>query len=303
MSNFSDDYTNEKLAKLEGKISRSYQRAWRQVNKKLEEQMLELAEEYEIKKQLVKDGKMTKAEFNAWYKQELTTNEELEELKVDLCDKICDMNERACELINATTPDVYVVNHNYSAWEFEMYANVSFDTVDENTVDRLIKEKNHISFRVNRVNRKADYEWNAKRINTHLLSGILLGEHPTKIANRFFRVMGSNHTAAIRNARTSVTSAQNGGRYDSYVKAGEMGMELQKEWIATMDSRTRSSHGALDGERVPYDEAFSNGLMYPADPDGAPEEVYNCRCSMRAIFEKINDYPRMTYQDWANGVI
>ena len=33
---------------------------------------------------------------------------------------------------------------------------------------------------------------------------------------------------------------------------------------------------------IPYDEPFPNELMYPSDPDGDPEEVYNCRCSMGA---------------------
>lgn len=37
---------------------------------------------------------------------------------------------------------------------------------------------------------------------------------------------------------------------------------------------------------VDPDKPFSNGLMYPSDPSGAPSEVYNCRCTMRAVIEK-----------------
>ena len=55
--------------------------------------------------------------------------------------------------------------------------------------------------------------------------------------------------------------------------------------IATEDSRTREWHLVMDGQEVDVDEPFVDGngneIMYPAEPDAAPETVYNCRCSMR----------------------
>lgn len=36
----------------------------------------------------------------------------------------------------------------------------------------------------------------------------------------------------------------------------------------------------MDGEVKELDEAFSNGLMFPGDPDGPAEEVCNCRCAL-----------------------
>lgn len=86
--------------------------------------------------------------------------------------------------------------------------------------------------------------------------------------------------SAIRNARTMTTSAENAGRLDSYRRAKDMGIEVMKTWVATLDSRTRHTHRMIDGETVDVDEPFSNGLMFPADPDGDPEEVYNCRCTL-----------------------
>lgn len=34
----------------------------------------------------------------------------------------------------------------------------------------------------------------------------------------------------------------------------------------------------MDGETVPIDAKFSNGLRFPRDPDGPADEVINCRC-------------------------
>ena len=79
------------------------------------------------------------------------------------------------------------------------------------------------------------------------------------------------------------TSAENGGRQAVYERAEAMGIELEKTWVATLDSRTRHSHVQLDGQTIPVDKKFSNAdgeLLFPADPDGSPENVYNCRCTM-----------------------
>lgn len=57
--------------------------------------------------------------------------------------------------------------------------------------------------------------------------------------------------------------------------------EMEKQWIAVEDSRTRRSHShaGVDGERQNIDEPYSNGLMFPGDPNGSAAEVCNCRCT------------------------
>lgn len=59
--------------------------------------------------------------------------------------------------------------------------------------------------------------------------------------------------------------------------------ELDKTWICTLDGRTRDTHWASDGARVPLSAPFIVGgepLMYPADPAGSPGETYGCRCRL-----------------------
>lgn len=59
--------------------------------------------------------------------------------------------------------------------------------------------------------------------------------------------------------------------------------ELDKTWICTLDGRTRDTHWAADGARVPLSAPFIVGgepLMYPADPAGSPGETYSCRCRL-----------------------
>jgi len=57
--------------------------------------------------------------------------------------------------------------------------------------------------------------------------------------------------------------------------------ELEKTWICTIDGKTRPTHWAADGQRVPLDGKFTIGteqLAYPGDESAHPREWKNCRC-------------------------
>jgi hypothetical protein len=58
--------------------------------------------------------------------------------------------------------------------------------------------------------------------------------------------------------------------------------ETTKEWIAIEDKRTRRAHThvGVDGEKRDMNQKFSNGLMFPGDPEGAANQTINCRCTM-----------------------
>ena len=52
-----------------------------------------------------------------------------------------------------------------------------------------------------------------------------------------------------------------------------------KNWVTVGDDRVRESHVKCEAQRdIPLGDRFSNGLLYPGDPAGGPEEVCNCRC-------------------------
>lgn len=61
---------------------------------------------------------------------------------------------------------------------------------------------------------------------------------------------------------------------------------LDKVWIATLDSKTRKTHWAADGQRAPLEGTFSVGrddLRFPGDPRGTDQEVKNCRCRVGVL--------------------
>lgn len=95
---------------------------------------------------------------------------------------------------------------------------------------------------------------------------------------------------ALTIARTEALSAYNGGKMASFIAyAGSVGGDWEKLWLATHDHRTRFTHtrkGGGDLQRVPLLDNFVIGgtpLLYPGDPEGPPQEVINCRCSMLLV--------------------
>lgn len=103
------------------------------------------------------------------------------------------------------------------------------------------------------------------------------GESRDKLVKRIRNVYDKiyeNRAPTI--ARTEIHAINQYGTYQGYKQAGLP----TKIWVAVIDERTRDSHVDVDGEEVPINTPFSNGLMYPGDTNGPAEEVINCRCSI-----------------------
>lgn len=79
-------------------------------------------------------------------------------------------------------------------------------------------------------------------------------------------------------ARTESSRIRNEAQYQVMIAAKKQGANIQKQWCAALDAKTRESHAILDGEIRELEERFSNGLFYPCQAGAAPEEVINCRC-------------------------
>lgn len=121
----------------------------------------------------------------------------------------------------------------------------------------------------------------SEAIQLYIRDMVLDGLSIDKITERIMTEYGKAENSARLTARTESTRIENGGRLLGYESAKEAGVEVYKEWYATHDDRTRDSHAqgtGIHGEVRKLDEEFSNGGLYPADPNLPPEESCNCRC-------------------------
>ena len=98
-----------------------------------------------------------------------------------------------------------------------------------------------------------------------------------EIASRIrqaYAVLSGPQAAII--ARTETARAFSEGREEAM---DQMGLE-EAEWLSARDEHVRQVpfNHTIDGEIRRRGQAFSNGLLYPHDPAGAPGNVINCRC-------------------------
>ena len=56
---------------------------------------------------------------------------------------------------------------------------------------------------------------------------------------------------------------------------------VEKMWVT--GDNPRPEHAMMNGERVPIDEAFSNGCFWPGDENGDPDTTCGCNCSTEVI--------------------
>lgn len=97
----------------------------------------------------------------------------------------------------------------------------------------------------------------------------------------------SNLDEIRRRARKIVrTETVRAANYGTMLGADKYDFEVVKEWVSVMDNRVRHTHAANDKERRETDAPFSNGLLFPGDPNGPAEETINCRCSMVMVAKR-----------------
>ena len=197
--------------------------------------------------------------------------------------------------------------------------NKAFTLYDEPTVKRLITENPQMLPPPGKKTTKAIAEgkaklWDEKQIQSAATQSIIQGESIPEIAQRLAETVGDKDAAAaVRNARTMITGAENAGRQAAAERATEKGINITKVWVATLDMRTRHAHRLLDGQRQPVDKPFvvdGNEIMYPGDMSAKPYLLYNCRCTyitqFKGLEKDIQNYDirkdpsvnNMSYDEW-----
>lgn len=306
------ELTEKALRTLERKISNVYTRAGKDIEEKLQSHLNRFTDADKAKRASVDAGTLSATEYKKWRLEQMATGDRWKDMRDTLAADYSHANEIAASLMRDSTIDCYALNHNYAAYaiEKETNMNLSFSLYDHKTVERLLKDDPNLLPQP-KVNIPLDQRWNQQKITGQITAGILTGDSIPNIAKRLQSVTNMNRVSALCNARTATTGAENAGRIDSYNEAEKKGVNLHKEWLATLDGRTRHSHAVLDGEKRSNDEPFSNGCMYPGDPNGLPEEIYNCRCTLIAAVDGVEDIaksvgeyqPRMTYSEWEKSKI
>lgn len=133
----------------------------------------------------------------------------------------------------------------------------------ERTKDFLKKVAQRIAGQVNAATESA-------------LSDAMDGDDPDAMAHVF------DVAEESRAEKSGMTAAATFVGFGMVEAARQTKPTASKRWQVN-SGNPRSSHVAVDGEEVPIEDDFSNGLKWPGSFSGDPEDVANCQCSVIII--------------------
>jgi len=284
-------------------IRRIYRKALKELQEKFADFQQRHAEKGKEMFDKLKNGEITQAQYHSWMRGQVFIGKQWD-AKIDQAAKIMgDANKTAADIVRKGKFNVFAENYNYEAYLLEKQAKgvVSFNIFNSESVAKLVKKKPKMLPEW-KIDEPKDYKWNRKKVENCITQGILQGEGIEDITGRMVESLVTQNENKMRTfTRTAMTGAQNAGRQKQMEDAEDMGIEVKKKWVATLDDRTRDTHQELDGQEVPVDEPFEvegMEIMYPGDPNAEPELVYNCRCTMIQVYEGIERHSsRRAYYD------
>jgi hypothetical protein len=162
-------------------------------------------------------------------------------------------------------------------------AGISFDfNVTDPNVEEMITRLNNRSKYFNTTT----FNDVKKQVNTAYTEGLSVQKLKKNIRDKYNQWVSPadelTQARAMTIARTEMVAVVNGGGDLGMNQAYNQGLIEGKEWLTTFDGETRDDHGLADGQVVLPNGTFQVGgdeLSYPGDPNGAPGNIINCRCT------------------------
>ena len=134
-------------------------------------------------------------------------------------------------------------------------------------------------------------------------NGLTLGESYSEMARKITEETGALQRQAMTIVRTEGGQLRSEGRLRGQREAKNLGIDLKKRWVSTLDSKTRSTHRSLDGQVREVDdmyESFKGNRGLAPNLFGVASEDINCRCE--SVIE-IEDIPPSIRRDNVSGEI
>jgi SPP1 gp7 family putative phage head morphogenesis protein len=283
--------TDNQLKKLEKDIKRNFGEAYKKCAKDLQI----IQSKLEVTEDLVKRRNL------------LNSSKRIQGLMDNMVIDIHNASKIAIDSINGETREMVRNNYLYTLFDLEQQVGMSmnFSVYNTKTLANIIKQDSTV-FKKLALNKVKDKDIILRRLQGQLMQGILTGEGIPKLAKRIEDVIQRSTSDCIRIARTETTRSENQGRVIGIEEGIKAGLNVQKQWISAVDSRTRHSHRSINMQIVDAKDTFGNGLEYPGDSNGGGNEVCNCRCSVVGVLGEReaneinldNDIMNMSFEEW-----
>lgn len=289
---YRDEFLNSELDALEKELGRIYSGANKAVYKRLRKYVRQYSSYDEMLKEQAENGEIDDSEYKALIRQKVFSGKAWEREKYEMSEVLYNANVKAFNYSNSRLETIYETSRNIGRYETEKHygRDLGMGLFILSTLTAKQKEKKLPKKTVNKVK---DIKHNVNSFQTTIVRYTERAKTLVEVARRAVKYV----TEA--NKRFTGTASQylfwgisDEGDWESMLDAKAAGIDIQKEWRATLDNHTRDTHRNLDGQvREVEDEFETDGyfIMYPRQPSAAPEMIINCRCRMVKRYPKYDD--------------
>lgn len=164
-------------------------------------------------------------------------------------------------------------------------ADLAFAILDRNLVRKAIENPlDRVGFLQRNKENQARL---TRQLRENLTQSLIQGESYRTAAKRIRERMNIGATNALRISRTEMHRVRHQAQLESMNEGEKRGILLKKQWLATIDERTRIRHGRLDGVQVDLDGQFEIDGFKADGPGlfGVAEMDINCRCTLIEVVD------------------
>ena len=274
---------------------RKYQKQLtREIRAVYEQAMLEHMQSIKSIDRILSKGKPEGVDAGEWARtvaMRKNTRKELESVVDALAAGLAKAGKNAQAVANASLPESAATARRIVSWQVSNMAGLDVSRLIGHNYAALAATgatSYHGKYDLKAWQGVADRGQCRKAIKQAVMRGLLTGEHPERIAQRFEGLFEgteplSPHSRAVRIARTETNRVMNEATLERIGESNAKGIKTLKRWDAKLDDRVRDSHARVHGEVRADGEKFSNGCLKPGD--GGPAESINCRCSLEPVLE------------------
>jgi SPP1 gp7 family putative phage head morphogenesis protein len=137
---------------------------------------------------------------------------------------------------------------------------------------------------------------NFSRIQATITRGIAAGQSYAKTAKQMRDMFNRGLSDAFRVTQNESGRAFTEGFQKAHNDAVDMGIQVDKKWLATLDGRTRPDHGRADGQIADADGNFHVGGAKGIGPHRLDAVGQNMRCRCIAV-DVLRNFPPQYRRD------
>lgn len=250
------------------------------------------------------DGVLTLAEMSKYNR--------LTAIEKRIAEIMGEVYSRGGKLVNRLTKDVYQAAFYRHEWAVAqgVGADISFGLLNPKAIEAVVGNP------MAKIALEGMKDNGLRKIKREITQGLIRGDSYPKMASAIKGAFDTDARDTLRIVRTEGQRAMNQGIKEAYEEAEAQGVDIIQVWDASLDTRTRPDHAALDGvegrKGGGYDVAwhFPSGGWSPSPGNsGIAKQDINCRCR---LVGKIRGYepksrrirdegvqPYKTFADWA----